>query len=394
MTTIKNRSSIIIFMAVTFLFWLALYIYVPTLPTYIKTKTEHLSMVGLVLSMYGLSIAFVRLPIGIFGDMAGRGRPLIILCFFFASVGAIIMSKGNTLFMLAVGRAFTGISMGSWVLLLGTFSTFFDFKQTIFASSMLTFSASFGRMIGTGLTGFLNRRGGYPLAFYLSAILVVIALVIILFVKDEKKPPKTVSIRTIGNLLIRKEILLPTIISIIVHHVEISATYGFLPILAHKMGANDVIKSMLVTLNIAAITSANLLNTFLLRKKTPDYMLPAGAFLMFLGIMILAFSPSITYLFIGSLCNGLSFGIVYPILVGKSIRKIDRSQRSTAMGLHQSMYAIGMFTGPWLSGILADRFGIRPMFMINAGAYIVLVYFFIYLFFRGNIRQNKTTHIN
>jgi MFS family permease len=377
-------------MSVTFLYWLALYIFVPTLPTYIKTKTEHLSMIGLVISMYGLFVAFIRLPMGIFGDMAGRGKPLTILCFLFASAGALMMGRGNQLFILASGRAFTGISMGSWVLLLGSFSTFFDFDQAIFATSMLTFSASFGRVIGTSLTGFLNRTGGYPLAFYLSSVMCVLAVILILFAKEKKRPPKTVSLRSIGELFIKKEVLLPTIISIVVHHTDMSITYGFLPILAQKMGANDVIISMLITLNIAAITSANLLTTFIMRRKKPDYMLPAGALLMIIGILILVFSPSVSILFAGTFFMGFSFGIVYPILVGLSIQKIDRSQRSTAMGLHNT-YAIGMFTGPWLSGILADRFGIRPMFMINAGAYLILVYFFIYLFFRSNIRQNKKT---
>jgi MFS family permease len=377
-------------MSVTFLYWLALYIFVPTLPTYIKTKTEHLSMIGLVISMYGLFVAFIRLPMGIFGDMAGRGKRLTILCFLFASAGALMMGRGNQLFILASGRAFTGISMGSWVLLLGSFSTFFDFDQAIFATSMLTFSASFGRVIGTSLTGFLNRTGGYPLAFYLSSVMCVLAVILILFAKEKKRPPKTVSLRSIGELFIKKEVLLPTIISIVVHHTDMSITYGFLPILAQKMGANDVIISMLITLNIAAITSANLLTTFIMRRKKPDYMLPAGALLMIIGILILVFSPSVSILFAGTFFMGFSFGIVYPILVGLSIQKIDRSQRSTAMGLHNT-YAIGMFTGPWLSGILADRFGIRPMFMINAGAYLILVYFFIYLFFRSNIRQNKKT---
>jgi MFS family permease len=377
-------------MSVTFLYWLALYIFVPTLPTYIKTKTEHLSMIGLVISMYGLFVAFIRLPMGIFGDMAGRGKRLTILCFLFASAGALMMGRGNQLFILASGRAFTGISMGSWVLLLGSFSTFFDFDQAIFATSMLTFSASFGRVIGTSLTGFLNRTGGYPLAFYLSSVMCVLAVILILFAKEKKRPPKTVSLRSIGELFIKKEVLLPTIISIVVHHTDMSITYGFLPILAQKMGANDVIISMLITLNIAAITSANLLTTFIMRRKKPDYMLPAGALLMIIGILILVFSPSVSILFAGTFFMGFSFGIVYPILVGLSIQKIDRSQRSTAMGLHNT-YAIGMFTGPWLSGILADRFGIRPMFMINAGAYLILVYFFFYLFFRSNIRQNKKT---
>jgi MFS family permease len=374
-------------MIVTFLFWCALYIYVPTLPTYIKTKTDQLSMVGLVISMYGLFVAFSRLPMGIFGDLLGRGKPLIVICFLIASAGAIMMGRGNALFTLAAGRALTGISMGAWVLLIGTFSTLFDFEQTIFASSMLTFSASLGRLSGTSSTGLLNRIGGYQLAFYLSAVLGILAIIIILFAKEEKRPPKIVSLRSIGELFIKKEVLLPTIISIFIHHTDMSITFGFLPIYAQRMGASDVAISMLVALNIAAITSANLLNTFIMRKKKPDYMLPAGAFLMIIGITILVFSPSVSMLFLGMIFTGFSFGIVYPILLGLSIQKIDRSRRSTAMGIHQSLYAVGMFTGPWLSGILADSYGIRSMFIINAGGYLVLVYLFIYLFYKTNIKQ-------
>jgi MFS family permease len=32
------------------------------------------------------------------------------------------------------------------------------------------------------------------------------------------------------------------------------------------------------------------------------------------------------------------------------------------MGLFQAVYAVGMFSGPWLSGILADVIGLQPMF--------------------------------
>lgn len=56
-----------------------------------------------------------------------------------------------------------------------------------------------------------------------------------------------------------------------------------------------------------------------------------------------------------------------PILMGMSIQKVQPSDRATAMGLHQGVYAIGMFAGPWLSGIMADAMGIQPMFAVTAG---------------------------
>ncbi len=74
----------------------------------------------------------------------------------------------------------------------------------------------------------------------------------------------------------------------------------------------------------------------------------------------------------GQACVGLGQGIGYPALMGMSIQHVDDGERTTAMGLHQAVYAIGMFGGPWLSGILADAIGIQPMFGVTAAACLVL----------------------
>ncbi len=52
--------------------------------------------------------------------------------------------------------------------------------------------------------------------------------------------------------------------------------------------------------------------------------------------------------------------------MGMSIQRVGDAERATAMGLHQAVYAIGMFTGPWLSGLLADAIGLRPTFGLTA----------------------------
>jgi MFS family permease len=60
------------------------------------------------------------------------------------------------------------------------------------------------------------------------------------------------------------------------------------------------------------------------------------------------------------------------VLMGMSIEYVSDAERATAMGLHQSVYAIGMFAGPWLSGILAVKMGIQPMFGVTAFGVLVL----------------------
>jgi MFS family permease len=70
--------------------------------------------------------------------------------------------------------------------------------------------------------------------------------------------------------------------------------------------------------------------------------------------------------FVASVGLGLANGIGYPVLMGLSIAKVPDAERSTAMGMFQAIYAIGMFGGPWLSGILARAIGLQPMFGVTA----------------------------
>jgi len=58
--------------------------------------------------------------------------------------------------------------------------------------------------------------------------------------------------------------------------------------------------------------------------------------------------------------------------MGLSIRHVDETRRTTAMGLHQAIYATGMFGGPALGGVIADAIGIRPMLGVTAGMALVL----------------------
>ena len=52
--------------------------------------------------------------------------------------------------------------------------------------------------------------------------------------------------------------------------------------------------------------------------------------------------------------------------------KNQTKRHTTATGLHQAAYAIGMFGGPWLSGMLASALGIRPTFGVTAFGCLVL----------------------
>jgi len=357
---------------VVFLFWMALYLYVPTLPVYAQTHSDNLALIGVVISMYGLWQAIIRLPLGIAADWLGRSKPFIIAGMVLVGLGAWVMGTANGINGLIVGRAITGLAAGTWVPLIVMFSSFFPHAEAVRATAVLTLVLSVSQLVATGLTGWLNELGGYPLAFFLATGTAGLAIILVIPAQETRRPSKAPSLRGIGKLITRRDVLIPALLNTIGQYVGMASTFGFIPILAQSLGAGNVIQSLLVAVNFVVYILGNLLATTVVRRIGNRAMVVASFVMMAAGLVIAAAATSLSWVFAAQVCCGLAGGVSYPVLIGMSIENVSSGERSTAMGLHQSVYGIGMFAGPWLSGILANAIGIQPMFGVTAFACLTL----------------------
>jgi MFS transporter, DHA1 family, multidrug resistance protein len=358
------------FFAASMLYWAAQYIYVPTLPAYVKTTVASLTAVGIVLSMYGLWSAILRIPTGIVVDATGRTRASLIGGFFLAAVGALVMGRGGSVGALIFGRALTGASTATWVPVMVVFAGFFPPEKTVFATSLLAISTSLGQVVATGTTGFLNQLGGYPLAFYVGAGLAVAATVLIASVRlprADKALARAVSARSILKIFTRPDVLLPSFASAVCQFGVWAVVFAFLPLLARQLGAGVVLVSLLLTTNLVANTAANFFSTIGVKKDNQRPILFASFGIFAAGAILAALARTVPPLFVATSLMGIANGIFYPVLLGLSIERVDAPHRTTAMGIHQAVYALGMFAGPWTGGMLADALGIPAMFAIFAG---------------------------
>jgi len=135
-TTPKRNKLIILYVLAVFFYWASLYLYVPTLSVYAQTKTDVLSMVGLVVSMYGLWQAIIRLPLGIAADWLGKRKIFIITGFALSAIGAWIMGTADGINGLISGRSITGLAAGTWVPLIVAFSCLFPPEEAVRATSI------------------------------------------------------------------------------------------------------------------------------------------------------------------------------------------------------------------------------------------------------------------
>ncbi|MGZ9222252.1 MAG: MFS transporter [Anaerolineales bacterium] len=372
LTTTSRKKLIVLYVLAVAFYWSSLYFYIPTLPIYVKTRVDSLVAVGTILSMYGLWQALIRLPLGIASDWAGWRKPFILGGFLLSAVGAWVMGTTDTGLGLGVGRAITGLAAGTWVPLTVVFSALFPPGEAVRATALLTVVNSLSRMISSGMNGWLNEAGGYPLAFFVAIGAAILAVLVVIPVREERLTPVKPSIKNITALITRPDVLRPSILGALAQYVTWSATLSFTPILAQNLGASDMVQSLLTSGSIGVVTIGNLLTATLTRKVGNRKLAGWSFVLLAAGAILAALVPSLAWLFVAQFVVSVGSGIAHPLFMGMSISKVDRSQRSTAMGLHQAVYGFGMFAGPWISGALADSIGIQPMFAVTGFACLVL----------------------
>jgi len=348
------------------LYWISLYLYVPTLPVYTQTFTTSLALVGTVLAQYGLWQAVIRLPLGIASDWLGTSKPFVYLGLILAGAGAWLMGHTGSVNGVLIGRAVTGFAAGSWVVMVVAFSSLFPPREAVRATALLTVVNSVSRMFATGLTGVLNDWGGYGLAFTLSTIVAGVAVLLYLPIKEEQVKRRSPTLRDTGILILRRDVLLPSLLNAVVQYSSYATTFGFLPILAKQLGASNIMQSLLVSMNLLVGLLGNLITTWLVKRVGSRTLVLSGFTIAASGIGILWLANGLAWIYLAQFLLGLGSGIAYPTLMGMSIENVEGSSRSTAMGLHQAVYALGMFSGPWLSGIVAGWLGVQAMFGITA----------------------------
>ena len=363
-----DRGRIVVLFGAAVLYFVALYAYVPSLPAYVAKRTSSLAAVGMVLSMYGLWMAVLRMPLGIVTDATGRNKPYLIGGVLLAGSAPWSWRSGNP-GTLAFGRALTGAAAAAWVPMMVVFAGFFPPEQTIFATSLLSFASSLGQMIGTSITGFLETLGGHALTFFAAAGLSIAATIIIAFVQHPPRGRRSSrpghaqvghrdlpQARRPGSLLHECPLPVRRLGPDLRLHAPARPADGGerrrhepphdpehrgehggeSPRHVHRQRGRPAVDPLRKLRRIRGGCAPGLFR--------PD------------GISPLRLHGG----------HGSCERHVLPHPAGLSIQGVDAAHRSTAMGIHQAVYAIGMFTGPWIGGVIADALGIRAMFAIVA----------------------------
>lgn len=399
------RRTSIAFLLVTCFFYLAQYTYAPFLTPYVGVLGGSLTMTGLVAGSYGLLQALLRVPLGLWSDRRGRRKPFVLAGALLAAVSAFGLARSATPLELLIFRSLSGVAASTWVLYTVFYAGLFPPEEAGKGMGLLTFAASAGQWFGNLLGGFLAERGGWTAPFYGAVVPGVLGFLLALSIPDtaaagseaaraelaagdgategsgagvapagrgEPAAGETHGAAGAGlgaalRQCARRGVVEPAFLAILTHFVFYATVLGFTPVYVMSIGLSKLTLGMLATASGAAYVLGTLLTTRAESRKTPWRLWVGGSFaLMALSVLATPALRSPWQLAAVFVTLGLCRGTTYPSLMAVVVRESPACYAATSMGFFQAVYAIGMFAGPALAGVVAQRWGLTAVFPFSA----------------------------
>jgi MFS family permease len=315
--------------------------------------------------MYGFWQMVSRFPIGIIADRMGWRKPLTIAMLVLLAGGSLALGMGSDFWGLTVGRSMIGFAAAAWVLLIVLYTSEVEPGKLVQSTAQMTIVFAIGRVSASLVSPWLVATFGQISPFWFSAGAALLAALILAFTPLRKMPKVVVSYQSVKKVVLQAGVIIPSLISIILHYADWSATFSFIPVQAKVFGATSSTLAFLVILELLIIIPVNSLTPKLAQKigKIPVIAISIGVQALALFLIFLA--KDMAWLWISQGLLGVGYGLAYPILLGMTMECTRPEEHSIATGFHQSVYALGMFAGPYISGLIATAVGVQPGFAVT-----------------------------
>lgn len=385
------------------LFWFAQYIYVPNTAPYLLAQKVTADFVGIIVGVYGGVQMSLRFPMGILADWLGKHKLIIIVgCAFSggASVVRMLESTGNG-FLIA--NIMSGVASSLWVsfMLLSTKYITPDRMQTqigyLFAAN------NFGIMLAFITSAVCFEGFGMDFLCLCSALSGALAMLLAMSLKEDDpayahlhEPPESKHRPLIADLVKvakRKRIWFFAFLASIQQGVTMTTIMSFSNEAALRIGGSSYEMGLMTIVFILF----NVISSYYSGK--PPFTRISQGFLVSSALFMLAaycfLSVMVTHIYLLIIIQvflGWSFGFVFTIATSESIVGVEHYRRSSAIGLFQALFAIGMTTVPIIAGriIELDDGDLKAAFFFQGWlciiAFVATVYFY-YMKRRNHLKE-------
>lgn len=341
----------------------------PTLPLYVEQLGGDDRLVGAVLGIFTFSALLVR-------PIAGRlletkGRRIV----FSAGLAIFALSVGSFGFMGSIGLLFMmrivqGVGWGFSSTASGTIaSDIIPAKRRGEGMGYYGLSGNLALALGPSLGLFLVTVIPFQELFLICSLLglfAIIAASLIRYPKVESDPLAAVRAKRFD--IYEKSALQPSLLIFF-----ISVTFGgiatFLPLYTAEKGVDGIQWYFLVYAMALMVT--RLFAGRLYDRRGHRAIFVPSTLLIMAGMLLLAWMPSETVLYIAAVLYGFGFGSVQPALQAWSIEKTPPNRKAMANATYFSFFDLGVGIGAIVFGQIGFLFGYRSIYITAAASIFI-----------------------
>ena len=360
--------------------WFSLYIYVPVLPIYSKDLGSSLQFIGIIVGSYALGQILFRIPIGYLSDRLKSRKLFSVLSGIVSFLGSSYLFISNSPNDVLIGRTITGVAAAGWVAISVYYSSFFPRNERFKSSTIILSSNMLSVFLGTFLSGYISDLISIKTCFLLSMVAAILSSILFLFSKEKPFDAKS-QFSTIQfiSLLRNKLLICLCLIGIFIQFITFSINFSYFPIYLNELSFSDSIVGNLVAFYTLASFIGTISSPRLIKKFGLWKIFIYSAILIGLTTLITPLFENLFLLIFLRLIGGIGGGIIFSSCMSSIVRGFQENYQASAMGIFQAVYAIGMFLGPILSGVIGSSINLESVFIFSSSVTlpIILISFFI-----------------
>ncbi len=379
MTALEVRASVSL-ASIFGLRMLGLFLILPVFAVHATTLPggDNATLVGLAMGMYGLTQAIGQIPFGIASDRYGRKRIIVIGLLLFIA-GSLLAAIDTHVLWVIVGRAVQGAGAVSAAVTALIADSTRDEHRTkamalVGASIGLTYAASL--VMAPVLYAAIGMRG----MFLLVALLAAAAIAVVLFVVPQA-PPRSPERASFIDVLRDGELMRMNFGVFALHAIQMSM-FVVLPNVLVGAGGLSIDQHWKIYLPVVLASFVLMLPPIFLgekRGRMKQVFVTAIALLLIVevGLRAAVVQPQLSFGLLVILM--LAFFVAFNILEASQPSLVSRlapaGSRGAALGVYNTMMAIGLFAGGAGGGLLAQHVGGPAVF--TAGCLLTVAWLII-----------------
>ena len=365
----EHKRSDRLFLLIVTLFWFSQYIFVPFLSPHLAALGVTASLSGVILGAYGFAQLVLRVPVSVSEDCIGRHKLFMVGGLVALTLGSALplLSASPAVYLLS--RTLAGVSASPWV------------SYTVgFTSGTADVKARMGRLIGANnlgvmlsyiVGGALYEHLGMKTLYAISTLVAFAALMLLPLCRVKNaEHPHAFRIRDVLDVLKNRRLLLTSFMGALLQLIVFATAQSFVSSYAKELGVSGVgISLIAIAFNAAGVLASSLFSKGLFSRMSERAFWAMGFAVLALYCLALPVCSGLVLIILAQLVGGAGRTLLYTHQMAVCSADVPAESKTTAMGIYQSIYSLGMTFGPIVMGWFIDGTGSYTASFLLVGAF-------------------------